>query len=112
MPSGELLLTIRKCRLRRWARNLKTDDIFDPNKVKVVFSAQGTALYFSRSAIPYCRGAGTKRMVGCYFVLQACGLYAYRPQVLKEITMLTPGILEKAESLEHCDGWRMAIRLR
>ena len=31
-------------------------DIFDPNKVKVVCSSLQTALYFSRSAIPYCRG--------------------------------------------------------
>lgn len=31
-------------------------DIFDSNKVKVVCSARHTALYFSRSAIPFCRG--------------------------------------------------------
>ena len=32
------------------------DEIFDPNKVKVVFSVNRTALYFSRNPIPYCRG--------------------------------------------------------
>ena len=32
----------------------KNDEIFDPNKVKVVFSTNHTALYFSRNPIPYC----------------------------------------------------------
>lgn len=91
------------------------DDIFDPNKVKVVFSAQGTALYFSRSAIPYCRGVEQKEWLAVTSFYKHVGMYAYRPQVLKEITMLTPGILEKAESLEQLrwleNGYKIAVRV-
>lgn len=91
------------------------DDIFDPNKVKVVFSAQGTALYFSRSAIPYCRGAEQKEWLAVTSFYKHVGMYAYRPQVLEEITMLTPGILEKTESLEQLrwleNGYKIAVRV-
>ena len=40
----------------------KNDEIFDPNKVKVVFSTNHTALYFSRNPIPYCRARSVIRI--------------------------------------------------
>lgn len=90
-------------------------DIFDPNKVKVVFSAQGTALYFSRSAIPFCRGVEQNEWLSVTPFYKHVGMYAYRPQVLKEITALSPGVLEKAESLEQLrwleNGYKIAIRV-
>lgn len=91
------------------------DDIFDPNKVKVVFSAQGTALYFSRSAIPFCRGVEHQEWLAAASFYKHIGMYAYRPQVLKEITALLPGTLEKAESLEQLrwleNGYKIAVRV-
>lgn len=91
------------------------DDIFDPNKVKVVFSAQGTALYFSRSAIPFCRGVEQAEWLKASVFYKHVGMYAYRPQVLKEITALAPGVLEKAESLEQLrwleNGYKIAVRV-
>ena len=91
------------------------NDIFDPNKVKVVFSAQGTALYFSRSAIPFCRGVEQSEWGATTSFYKHVGMYAYRPQVLKEITALPPGLLEKAESLEQLrwleNGYKIAVRV-
>lgn len=91
------------------------DDIFDPNKVKVVFSVQGTALYFSRSAMPFCRGVEQNQWLAAAPFYKHVGMYAYRPRVLQEITILVPGILEKAESLEQLrwleNGYKIAVRV-
>lgn len=90
-------------------------DIFDPNKVKVVCSALHTALYFSRSAIPFCRGKEKEEWVSVFPFYKHVGMYAYRPQVLKEITALPQGELEKAESLEQLrwleNGYKIAVRI-
>lgn len=90
-------------------------DIFDPNKVKVVCSARQTALYFSRSAIPFCRGTDRENWGVSIPFYKHVGMYAYRPQVLKEITDLPQGELEKAESLEQLrwleNGYKIAVRL-
>lgn len=90
-------------------------DIFDPNKVKVVFSVRQTALYFSRSAIPFCRGVEKDGWLLTVPFYKHVGMYAYRPAVLQEITALPPGILEKAESLEQLrwleNGYTVAVCL-
>lgn len=89
-------------------------DVFDPNKVKVVCSAKGTALYFSRSAIPFCRGIEEENWLELTPFYKHVGMYAYRPKVLKEITALPQGRLEKAESLEQLrwleNGYTIAVR--
>lgn len=58
-------------------------DIFDPNKVKVVCSSLQTALYFSRSAIPYCRGKEQGEWSAVIPFYKHVGMYAYRPEVLR-----------------------------
>ncbi|MDY3032834.1 MAG: 3-deoxy-manno-octulosonate cytidylyltransferase [Odoribacter sp.] len=89
-------------------------DIFDPNKVKVVCSAKGTTLYFSRSVIPFCRGIEKECWLEMTPFYKHVGMYAYRPEVLKEITALPQGRLEKAESLEQLrwleNGYTIAVR--
>ncbi len=89
--------------------------IFDPNKVKVVCSARQTALYFSRSAIPFCRGVEPEKWISVLPFYKHIGMYAYRPEVLKAITALPQGLLEKAESLEQLrwleNGYNIAVRL-
>lgn len=90
-------------------------DIFDANKVKVVCSARQTALYFSRSAIPFCRGTDKEKWVETTPFYKHVGMYAYRPEVLKAITALPQGKLEKAESLEQLrwleNGYKIAVRI-
>ena len=68
-------------------------ELASPNVVKVVFDAEGYALYFSRSHIPYPRepGATTYRHIG---------LYAYRAGFIKQYAKLPVAPLEKAEALE------------
>lgn len=73
----------------------KEADIQNPNVVKVVFSNQHKALYFSRHAIPFLRN---KDQTTTYF--KHIGMYGYRVPILKKITQLPPTRLELTESLE------------
>jgi 3-deoxy-manno-octulosonate cytidylyltransferase (CMP-KDO synthetase) len=87
------------------------EDLFDPGVVKVVAANDGTALYFSRSPIPYHRGASTKlradfrvqlpvRSGGLAGYLKHQGIYAYRPLTLLALTNMAPSPLELDEGLE------------
>lgn len=78
----------------------RDEDIFNPNIPKVVTAGE-RALYFSRSVIPYLRGITEKsEWTDNHTFFKHIGLYAYRANVLKTITGLPQGTLEKAESLE------------
>lgn len=71
------------------------EDIRNPNVVKVVTNIYDEAIYFSRSAIPYRRNPEADIK---YY--KHIGIYGYTVDVLKKITNLPIGQLEKAESLE------------
>jgi len=78
----------------------------NPNVVKVVLDAQGYALYFSRSRIPYPREPGAT----CF---RHAGIYAYRVSFLARYSRLRSSPLEKAEALEQLrvlwHGQRIAV---
>lgn len=78
----------------------RNEDILNPNIVKVVFDANGKALYFSRSPIPYMRGVDPSVWVTHTNFYKHIGLYGYQKSILFEITKLSPSRLELAESLE------------
>lgn len=75
-------------------------DLWNENVVKVVRAANGNALYFSRSPIPFCRGTQKDNWLVHNTYFKHIGMYAYRMGVLKQITTLMPSQLEKTESLE------------
>jgi 3-deoxy-manno-octulosonate cytidylyltransferase (CMP-KDO synthetase) len=75
-------------------------DLINPSLVKIVKKANGEALYFSRSPIPFIREAGTDDWTKHYLFLKHIGIYAYRSHILEEIVKLPASSLEKAESLE------------
>jgi 3-deoxy-manno-octulosonate cytidylyltransferase (CMP-KDO synthetase) len=77
-----------------------SDELFNPNVVKVVINRSNRALYFSRSVIPYLRNADQADWVNSFRYLKHIGIYAYKVSTLKEITLLSPSSLEIAESLE------------
>ncbi len=72
----------------------------NPNSPKVVVDNQMRALYFSRSVIPYVRGAEPDEWLSRHTFYKHIGLYAYRADVLRQITSLPQSSLEVAESLE------------
>lgn len=76
------------------------DALFDPNLVKVTRGADGHALYFSRSIIPYVRNIDWKHWLDSTQFYTHVGIYAYRADVLSEVTKIPRSSLEIAESLE------------
>lgn len=74
--------------------------LFDPNKVKVIFSSNGKAIYFSRQAIPFQKNIPQQDWLSHHNYFKHLGLYAYKTKVLEEICELSPSSLEIAESLE------------
>ncbi len=87
----------------------------NPNIVKVVLSQSGEALYFSRYAIPFLRGATSENRLAQHTFYKHIGLYGFRRETLLHITALSPTPLECAESLEQLrwleHGFRIAVRL-
>ena len=87
----------------------------NPNSPKIVTDRRGFALYFSRSVIPFVRGAEGEQWFTQFPYLKHLGLYAYRREVLREITQLPQSPLELAESLEQLrwleNGYRIRVGL-
>ncbi|WP_091899293.1 3-deoxy-manno-octulosonate cytidylyltransferase [Prevotella sp. lc2012] len=86
--------------------------IENPNSPKIITDNRGFALYFSRSVIPYIRGKEREEWFGQYPFLKHLGIYAYRREVLAEITKLPQSSLEKAESLEQLRWLQNGYRIR
>jgi 3-deoxy-manno-octulosonate cytidylyltransferase (CMP-KDO synthetase) len=66
----------------------------------VILGTNKRALYFSRSVIPHLRRVEEKEWQLSHTYYKHIGLYAYRSDVLREITKLKQSPLELAESLE------------
>ena len=93
-------------------------DMLSPNVVKVVADAEGNALYFSRSPIPWVRDAGGPAASAAAAVAQGLarrhvGLYGYRREALLRFAAWPPAPLEAAEGLEQLRAMHhgMAIRV-
>jgi 3-deoxy-manno-octulosonate cytidylyltransferase (CMP-KDO synthetase) len=84
----------------------------NPNSPKIVTDIKGFALYFSRSVIPYIRGKERQEWLGAYPFMKHLGVYAYRKEVLEEVTKLPQSSLEVAESLEQLRWLQNGYRIR
>lgn len=76
------------------------EELFDSNVVKVISGKGRQAVYFSRSALPWIRGREAADWLTAFSFYKHIGIYAYRGDVLHEITKLSPSPLELAEGLE------------
>lgn len=107
-------------------------EIADPNAVKVVFNEEGFALYFSRSPIPYHRdlfgvvghGSWVMDNKDSFLPLAPCplppefdmfkhiGIYAYRRDVLLNLTVMKQSKLEETERLEQLRALENNFRIK
>lgn len=82
------------------SRLLFADELDDPAVVKVARAADGHAVYFSRSPIPFSRDVDRAAWLQTRPYWRHIGIYAYTLQALRRHVSLPPSPLERAESLE------------
>ena len=83
------------------------EEVQNPNIVKVVTDREGFALYFSRSAIPFPRDAGTG-----YRYFRHIGVYGFTKAALMAFTTWPAGNLERVEKLEQLRYLENGVRIR
>lgn len=89
------------------------EDWLNPNVVKVVMTAAGHALYFSRAPIPWKRvGTSPESPLPEGLAFRHIGLYAYRVGALRRFSALPPSSLETSESLEQLRALEHGLRIR
>lgn len=91
---------------------LPYEQLANPNSPKVVVDGQMNALYFSRSVIPYLRSVPQEQWPQRHPYYTHLGMYAYRSQVLRQITGLPQSPLELAESLEQLRWLQAGYRIK
>ena len=94
----------------------RSQDIFNPNLVKVITDVNQRALYFSRSPIPFIRSKqsftptslepGALRQFRCHL-----GIYAYRTDALVRFAQLPPDPIEDLEKLEQLRALREGMAI-
>lgn len=89
------------------------EGLSNPNTPKLVVNTQHEAMYFSRSIIPFKRGSETQDWISQHPYLKHIGIYAYRADILHDLTSLSQSPLELAESLEQLrwleNGYRIKV---
>ncbi len=116
----EQLLEIKKCfkskktQIASLAKPINNvDDIFNQHKPKLVINSNNEAIYFSRSPIPFVRGHKQEKWISKHLFYKHIGLYAYKAEILDEITKLKQSPLEIVESLEQLrwieNGYKIKI---
>lgn len=85
------------------------------NSPKIILDNNNYALYFTRALVPYVRNVVEDEWLRVYPFLKHIGLYAYKPNVLQEITKLPQSSLEKVEGLEQLrwlqNGYKIKVGL-
>jgi 3-deoxy-manno-octulosonate cytidylyltransferase (CMP-KDO synthetase) len=87
-------------------------EITNINRPKVVINKNQEAMYFSRSTIPFVRDVPSEDWISRNTFYSHIGMYAYRFDILLELTRLPIGILEKAESLEQLRWLENGYRIK
>ena len=90
------------------------DMLDDPGCVKAVIAADGRALYFSRSPVPFLRDAARESLLasGQSPWRLHLGIYAYRRDFLLRLTRERPSPLEQLEKLEQLRALEMGATIR
>ncbi len=97
---GEKVEVVTACE-----RLLNSEELFDPNVVKVVKDNENNALYFSRSCIPHIRDKSQllkdeKNFFETSSFYKHVGVYGYKKDFLTKYSILDDSNLEKIEMLE------------
>ena len=86
-------------------------ELHHPDVVKVVRALDGRALYFSRSVVPFVRGAAADFPPIAGMHLRHVGLYGYRRAFLERLVKEPPCALENLEKLEQLRALALGCRM-
>ncbi len=92
-----------------------SEQVFDPNVVKLVADDAGRALYFSRAPIPWNRDAfanGGRAVADLSLYKRHIGIYGYRASLLNRFVGWPVGELEKIEKLEQLRALGHGVTIR
>lgn len=98
--------------VKPFAENSTYDDLQNPNTPKVVVNQMSEAVYFSRSVVPYMRGVAPDEWAQHHTYYKHIGIYAYRTDILAQITKMAQTPLEKTESLEQLRWIENGLRIK
>ncbi|MEG1574205.1 MAG: 3-deoxy-manno-octulosonate cytidylyltransferase, partial [Bacteroidales bacterium] len=98
--------------VKQFSKDEGFEALMNPNSPKVVLGRDNEALYFSRSVIPYIRGAAQEEWLSRGIFYKHIGMYAYRADILKQITKLPQTQLEISESLEQLRWLQNGYKIR
>ena len=90
------------------------EELESPHVVKVVVSASGRALYFSRRTIPFVRDAASRssaEQLAAFPFLKHLGIYGYRRETLLRLVKFPVSPLEGAEKLEQLRALENGIEI-
>ena len=95
----------------------QSEQLFDPNVVKLASDEAGKALYFSRAPIPWCRdeftvGKGVAALPLDVEYKRHIGIYAYRAKLLNQFVSWPMSNLESVEKLEQLRAMSNGIRIQ
>jgi 3-deoxy-manno-octulosonate cytidylyltransferase (CMP-KDO synthetase) len=103
------------CEMSTAAMQIKNPaELDNPNVVKVVVTATGRALYFSRRTIPYLREAASRpvsEQLAAFPFLKHLGIYGYRRETLLRLVKFPVSPLEAAEKLEQLRALENGIQI-
>jgi len=88
-----------------------SDELCNPNTVKVVSNKLREAIYFSRHPIPFSRDDELENWLIKHKYYKHIGMYGYRRKTLLDIARLSPTPLEQAENLEQLRWMENGIRI-
>jgi 3-deoxy-manno-octulosonate cytidylyltransferase (CMP-KDO synthetase) len=91
------------------------EELLNVNVPKVILNAFKEAILFSRQTIPHIRGKQMEEWLNQYTFYKHIGIYAYRAEILEQITALEPSSLEIAEGLEQLrwieNGYKIKVEV-
>ena len=87
-------------------------EVNNPNLVKCVFDTNNYALYFSRSKIPFERGANEGNSQGRWKFYGHLGIYGFKKEALFKMTELPQAPYEIAESLEQLRALQNGMKIK
>lgn len=91
------------------------EELFNVNIPKVLLNRNMEAICFSRQTLPHIRGKEQSEWLGTFPFYKHIGIYAYRTDILAEISALKQSPLELAEALEQLrwieNGYKLKVKI-